>query len=79
MAVADLNGDTHPDLAVANALSDNVSVLLGDGAGSFGPATNYTADIAPNSVSVGDFDGDTHPDLVTANVATDDVLALIVR
>ena len=44
VAVGDLNGDTKLDLAVANASSGNVSVLLGTGAGSFYPA----ADVGPD-------------------------------
>ncbi|MGH8100074.1 MAG: choice-of-anchor J domain-containing protein [Chthoniobacterales bacterium] len=41
VAVGDFNGDGNQDLAMANANSNNVSVLLGDGAGGFGPATNF--------------------------------------
>nr|WP_199247785.1 VCBS repeat-containing protein [[Phormidium] sp. ETS-05] len=33
----DFNGDGHLDLAVANVDSDNVSLLLGNGSGSFNP------------------------------------------
>ena len=35
VAVADLDGDGIPDLVSANIDSDNVSVLLGNGDGSF--------------------------------------------
>jgi hypothetical protein len=35
VAVGDFNGDGTPDLVVANAGSSNVSVLLGNGDGSF--------------------------------------------
>src|SRR5688572_31757237 len=35
VAIGDLNGDGKPDLAVANAFSAGVSVLLGNGDGSF--------------------------------------------
>ena len=35
LAVGDLNGDSIPDLALANELLNNVSILLGDGAGAF--------------------------------------------
>ncbi|MFN2469195.1 MAG: FG-GAP repeat domain-containing protein, partial [Gaiellaceae bacterium] len=38
VAVADLNGDGKPDLAVANAWSDDVSILFGNGAGGFSEA-----------------------------------------
>ena len=41
VAIGNLNGDANPDLAVANSGSDNVSILLGNGAGSFGAATNF--------------------------------------
>jgi hypothetical protein len=39
--IADFNGDTNPDIAVANAGSNSVTVRLGDGHGAFGPATNF--------------------------------------
>ena len=41
VAVGDFNGDGNQDLAVANFSSDNVSVLLGNGVGSFSAATNF--------------------------------------
>src|SRR5437899_8699626 len=43
VAVGDFNGDRKSDLAVANNGSDNVSVLLGNGNGTFLPAVNYPA------------------------------------
>ena len=47
------------DLAVANGGSDNVSILLGNGTGSFGTANNFGVGNAPQSVAVGDFNSDT--------------------
>ena len=35
MAVGDLNGDGKPDLVVSDALSNTISVLLGNGDGTF--------------------------------------------
>ncbi|MGA7396143.1 MAG: FG-GAP-like repeat-containing protein, partial [Solirubrobacterales bacterium] len=67
VAIGDLNGDTKPDLAIANITSNNVSVLLGNGDGTFGAATNFTAGIGPRSVAIGDVNGDTKPDLAVAN------------
>src|SRR5437867_6797733 len=63
MAVGDVNGDGRPDLAVANVNSGDVSVLLGNGDGTFQPALTFAAGYAPYSVAVGDFNGDGRPDL----------------
>ena len=41
VTVGDFNGDGKSDLAVANNGSDNVSVLLGNGNGTFQTARNY--------------------------------------
>src|SRR3954452_505993 len=77
IAVADLNGDRKLDLAVANLFSRDVSVMLGDGSGSFGAASNLAVGVEPTSVGVGDFDRDGKPDLVVANAVTDDVSVLL--
>ena len=47
VAVGDFNGDGNQDLAVANHDSDNVSILLGDGAGIFRGATNFGVGTVP--------------------------------
>jgi Ca2+-binding RTX toxin-like protein len=44
-----------------------VNVLLGQGNGSFGPATNFSVGSRPFSVAVGDFNGDGKPDIATSN------------
>ncbi len=59
--------DGVPDLAVANMDSDSVSVLLGNGDGSFQPARNFAADRFTGSVVVGDFNGDDLLDLAVTN------------
>ena len=48
VAVGDFNGDHSLDLAVANARSDNVSILLGSGTGSFAAATNFGVGASPS-------------------------------
>ena len=68
VAVADFNGDGKLDLATANSGGDNVSVLLGNGNGTFGVATHFTVGKDPRSVAVADFNGDGKLDLVTANL-----------
>ena len=67
IAIGDLNGDRVPDLAVANSESDNVSILLGVGDGTFADAAHYAAGDRPWSVAIGDLDGDQVPDLAVAN------------
>ena len=51
MTTGDFNGDGKPDLAVANHGSNNVSVLLGDGTGSFGAKTDFPTGTGPSSVT----------------------------
>jgi len=76
-AVGDFNGDGKMDLAVANEGSDNVSILLGNGDGTFQAAVNYGAGTDPDSVAVGDFRGDGKLDLVVANYYSNNVSVLL--
>jgi len=79
VAVGDFNGDGVPDLAVANSGAPNgsVSVLLGNGDGSFQTARSFGAGIWPSSVAVGDFNADGVPDLAVANRGSNDVSVLL--
>jgi uncharacterized repeat protein (TIGR01451 family) len=63
IAVADFNGDSKLDIAVANTGSSNVSILLGNGDGTFQPAVNFSAGNNPSAIAVGDFNGDGKLDL----------------
>jgi hypothetical protein len=66
---ADLNADGKLDLVVANRGSNDVSVLLGNGDGTFQPAVNYAStDFGPISVAVGDFNLDGKLDLAVSNL-----------
>src|SRR3954464_14958085 len=69
IATGDFNLDTKPDLAVVNSSSDNVTILLGDGAGGFTPAPGSPVMVhqTPKSVAVGDFNNDGKPDFVADN------------
>ena len=51
VAIGDVNGDGKADLAVANYYSHNVSIILGNGNGTFALAVNYSLG-ASNSVPV---------------------------
>src|SRR5207247_1003460 len=67
VAVGDVNGDGKPDLAVANYNSNTVSVLLGNGNGTFQAAQNFATGATPRSAAVADLNGDGKPDLAVAN------------
>lgn len=73
VATGDFNGDGKLDLAVANFASNNVSVLLGKGDGTFQAAADYSAGSSPQSVAIGDFNGDGKLDLAVANVGSNNV------
>jgi Ca2+-binding RTX toxin-like protein len=76
VAVGELNGDSDPDLAVADFVS-GIWVLLGEPGGSFSSPTPFAAHVVPSSVTVGEFNGDAHPDLAVANSISDDVSVLL--
>jgi hypothetical protein len=77
VAIGDFNGDGRQDLAVANFSSGDVSILLGNGDGSFSAATNFAVGVTPFSVMVGDFNGDGRPDLAAANSSSNNVSILL--
>src|SRR5882757_9422295 len=77
VAVADVNGDSKPDLIVANPCTDgtcqgsSVGVLLGNGDGTFGTVATYASGGNKTySVVVADVNRDGKPDLVLTNFCT---------
>jgi len=72
LAIADVNHDAKPDIVVANAGDNTVTVLLGDGAGNFAaaPGSPFACGENPNDIAVGDMNGDGNPDLIIANTQT---------
>src|SRR3989442_1694874 len=82
MFMADVNSDGKLDLAVANngsypSYASTVSVLLGNGDGTFQPAQTFGAGSGAVSVAVGDVNGDGRPDLAVANNYSNDVSVLL--
>ena len=65
LAFADFDGDGHPDLATANYGSGDVSVLLGNGDGTFQAAARFDAGMPnPAVLLAGDFNHDGKMDLL---------------
>ncbi len=66
VAIADLDGDTFPDLVTANNGSANASVLLNAHDGTFPTHVEYPTTPYPGVVRLGDFGSDGRPDLFVA-------------
>jgi hypothetical protein len=85
VAVSDVNNDRRLDLILANGCTGfdqcntgSLSVLLGNGDGSFQPSVVYGSGGAKAfSVAIGDVNADGHRDLVTANTNSNSVGVLL--
>ena len=79
VAVGDINGDKHPDIAVADMGGGGVTVLLGDGHGAFRTAGFWATGRGPESIAVGDLNGDGKADVVTADTEANQITILLAR
>src|SRR5271157_3685277 len=77
IVAGDFKGDGRTDLAVANTGSDDVSVLLGNGDGTFKNQVPYATGFEPSAIVAGDFTGDGRTDLAVANYGSNDVSVLL--
>ena len=71
LAAVDWNKDGKMDIVVSNGgaanASHSVSILLGNGDGTFQPHHEIIGAPHPTSIAVGDFNGDGNPDIATSS------------
>lgn len=75
--IKDLDGDGLADVVAANELSNNVTVTLNRGEGSFFEPAAYQVGEKPSFIAIEDVNGDGKPDIVTANYGSDDISVLL--
>jgi parallel beta-helix repeat protein len=73
----DFNNDGNYDIAVVNESTNNVSILLGNGDGSFDPAVHYETGTYPCMVRTHDFNSDGNLDIAVTNESSQDVSILL--
>src|SRR5436190_16906635 len=76
VVIEDFNRDGAADLAVTNQSANNVSVLLGDGTGTFKRKTDFPAGGAPQRIAAADLDGDRNIDLILP-ITTGNAVAIL--
>ena len=76
-AIADLNGDGHNDIVVANLSAFDVRAYLANGSGGYGNAIRTFMPAIVSGIAAGDFNHDGRADLAVSMSAIDAVAILI--
>jgi len=69
IAVADLDGDGRPDVAVSNSTGNTISIFKNNGTG-LDPKVDFPAANSPAWIAIADLDFDNKPDLAVANYSS---------
>ncbi|MES2775915.1 MAG: FG-GAP-like repeat-containing protein [Bacteroidota bacterium] len=82
LALADVNGDGKPDMAVTNNSLHTISVFCNQstpgniGAGTFASPVSFGTHFGPTAMAIGDLDGDGKPDMVSTNSSSGNISVL---
>src|SRR5262249_27309072 len=76
IVAGDFNSDGHLDLAVADAGTGDVTVLLGSGDGTFQPQAPISVGQGPVAIAAADLEHDGRLDLAVADINSGDVTVL---
>lgn len=79
VTIADFNRDGRLDIAVANGLSNDVTILRRDASGRYMVTQTLVADDEPTAIGSADLNGDGHVDLVVTNRNSDSVSVFLGR
>jgi hypothetical protein len=77
IVTGDFNGDGKLDIAVTDSVNNSVTILLGNGDGTFGPPTTIPVGGQPRAIVAGDFNNDGKLDLAVANYGDGTVTLLL--
>jgi uncharacterized protein (TIGR03437 family) len=77
IAIADLNNDGVPDVAVPLGSSNSVSILAGVGDGSFQSFVTFPSGAGPSGIAVADFTGGGGLDLALSDLASNSLSVLV--
>lgn len=80
LAIGDVNRDGNEDIVAGNNVGtphDSVSVLLGNGDGTFRPKMNFASGLYPGSIATGDVNADGNLDLAVANQSYSNTVSVL--
>ena len=76
-AVGDFNHDGNLDLAISNSSNNTVSIVLGNGDGTFRAPVTYSVGTWPMQIATADFNGDGNLDIAVANATSPGTVSVL--
>ncbi|MCA9120686.1 MAG: VCBS repeat-containing protein [Planctomycetaceae bacterium] len=77
IASSKFDDDTFPDLVTLSPIENSISILLGNGDGTFQESKSFAVGEEPVAVTIADFNADGKSDIATVNSSSSDVSVLL--